>query len=452
MYHALLALAFAAAPPPIAKKTLDNGLEVIVVENHALPLVTIEIAVRNGSMTEPPEYNGLSHLYEHMFFKANQALPSQEQWLAKARSLGMSWNGTTNTERVNYFVTTTSDHFAPSMEFLRDAVVTPLFDPKELEKERVVVTGEIDRNESNPFYFLDHETQKRVFWKYPSRKDPLGNRETVLKTTVDQMKTIKERYYVPNNSALLVTGDVKADDVFAQAAKIYADWKKADDPFVKFPLVQHPPLPATSVVLVQQPVQTIVGALTWQGPSVKGKEIPFTYAADLFTFAEGYPASKMQQDLVDSGACVNAGIGWYTQQNVGPIAVNFEAAPDKADTCIKAIVAELPKMREAGYVTDDEIKNALLNAEIQDMQGREAPTELTHTLSFWWTTAGLDYYVNYIPNLRKVTRADFANYFDTYVEKKPYVLSVMVSPEMAKGGLDQKHFETLVGVKSGGAK
>src|ERR1043165_1544521 len=134
MYQALLALALAAAPPPIAKKTLDNGLEVIVVENHAQPLVTIEIAVRNGSMTEPPDYNGLSHLYEHMFFKANQKLPSQEQWLAKARSLGMSWNGTTDTERVNYFVTTTSDHFAPSMEFLRDAVVMPLFDPKELEK------------------------------------------------------------------------------------------------------------------------------------------------------------------------------------------------------------------------------------------------------------------------------------------------------------------------------
>jgi len=57
-------------------------MTVLVAESHALPLVTIEIAVRNGSMTESPEYSGLSHLYEHMFFKANAVIPSQEAYLA----------------------------------------------------------------------------------------------------------------------------------------------------------------------------------------------------------------------------------------------------------------------------------------------------------------------------------------------------------------------------------
>src|SRR5437762_8819094 len=91
--------AFAAAP--IESHTCANGLEVLVVEDHALPLVTVEIAAKNGSMTEPPEYNGLSHLYEHMFFKANKALPSQEAYLARIRELGIEFNGTTSTERVN---------------------------------------------------------------------------------------------------------------------------------------------------------------------------------------------------------------------------------------------------------------------------------------------------------------------------------------------------------------
>ena len=58
-----------AAPPKIQTHMCANGLEVLVVENHSVPLVTIEIAAKNGSMTEPPEYNGLSHLYEHMFFR-----------------------------------------------------------------------------------------------------------------------------------------------------------------------------------------------------------------------------------------------------------------------------------------------------------------------------------------------------------------------------------------------
>src|SRR5450631_3988671 len=83
------------ATPEYARRTLSNGLEVVVIENHLVPIVTIEICTKNGSFTEPPEYNGLSHLYEHMFFKANAVLTSQEAYMKRANELGMAWNGTT---------------------------------------------------------------------------------------------------------------------------------------------------------------------------------------------------------------------------------------------------------------------------------------------------------------------------------------------------------------------
>src|ERR1700722_4009683 len=79
----------AAAPPDYQLRQLENGLDVLVVEDHGLPLVTVEIGVRNGSMTESPEYNGLSHLYEHMFFKGNRVLPNQEAFLDRTRELGV---------------------------------------------------------------------------------------------------------------------------------------------------------------------------------------------------------------------------------------------------------------------------------------------------------------------------------------------------------------------------
>ena len=84
---------------------LKNGLEVLVIEDKTVPLITIEICVKNGSYTEDPEYNGLSHLYEHMFFKANKDLPSQEAFLERKNELGLDFNGTTSNERVNYFFT-----------------------------------------------------------------------------------------------------------------------------------------------------------------------------------------------------------------------------------------------------------------------------------------------------------------------------------------------------------
>ncbi|MEO8160899.1 MAG: pitrilysin family protein [Arenimonas sp.] len=438
-----------ASGPAIQQHTLANGLTVLVVEDHALPLMTVEIAAKNGSMTEPPAYSGLSHLYEHMFFKANASYPSQEAWMDRSQALGVLWNGTTSTERVNYFFTTTSDHGSEVMQFMQNAIVGPLFDPAELERERVVVTGEMDRAEANPFYFLQHAVDQRVWWQYPTRKDPLGKRSTVLGATPAMMRTIKDRYYVPNNSVLVVTGDVKAAEVFAQAESLYKDWPRAADPFVEFPLITHPPVPYTSVVLVQQPVQAPFVTFTWHGPSTVGANVELTYAADLLSFVLQKPSSKYQQALVDSGACVSAAApSWYTQSNTGPISIQAQAAPDKLDGCVKAILAELPKLREPGYLSDAELRDAAFQAEVAQALDRERPSQLAHTLTFWWTSAGLPYYQGYVANLRKVTRADITRYLDTYVLGKPFVFGAMVSPQMAsEQHLDQAHFEALVGGK-----
>src|SRR6195952_2853134 len=86
-------------------KQLPNGLQVLVIENNKVPLATIKNAVKNGSSTEDSVYNGLSPLFEHMFFKANRDYPTQAQFLKRTQELGAIWNGTTGTERVNYFFT-----------------------------------------------------------------------------------------------------------------------------------------------------------------------------------------------------------------------------------------------------------------------------------------------------------------------------------------------------------
>jgi zinc protease len=448
----LFATSAVAAPLPLQKHTCKNGLEVLVVESHAIPLVTIEIAAKNGSMTEPPEYNGLSHLYEHMFFKANAVIPNQEAYFARAQELGLSWNGTTGTERVNYFFTTTSDHYQPALTFMRDAIVTPVFNEKELERERVVVTGEMDRNEANPFYHFGQAVEKKVWFKYPTRKDPLGSRKTVLTATTDMMRTIQKRYYVPNNAVLVVAGDVDAKKVFADAEKLFADWKRAPDPFKKHPLVKHPALPKSDVVVVQQPVKTYTGQLVYHGPSTVGANVDLTYAADLLTLAISEPSSKFQKNLVESGACVSAGMSWYTQMNTGPITVSFEAAPDKIDGCVRAVVAELPKMREKGYITAEEMKNAGQSIEVQTIREREKLSAYAHTLTFWWTSAGLDYYLSYVQNVKKVTEADIGRYLDTYVLKKNFVFGSLVSPEMVKAGYDERRFQSLVGLAAKGPR
>src|SRR5688572_23379062 len=243
----------------LANRILANGLEVIDLEDHSIPLITIEIAARNGSFTEPPELNGLSHLYEHMFFKTNRAVANQEEYLRKIGQLGIAYNASTREEVVNYFFTTTSPNLRTAMQFMRDSIRYPLFDEREFERERQVVIGEFDRNESNPFFYLNKEMTSRMYSKYTSRKNPLGNRQTVSAATTAMMRLIQQRYYVPNNSALVVTGDVTAEDVFKLAQEFYGDWPRREkDPFVEFPLVEHPPLAKSEGGIITQPIQNVI--------------------------------------------------------------------------------------------------------------------------------------------------------------------------------------------------
>jgi zinc protease len=441
----LLAPALAIAEPAYQTRTLSNGLTVLVAEDPSSPLVTVEIGVRNGSMTESPEFNGLSHLYEHMFFKANAVLPNQEAYLARARELGLVWNGTTGTERVNYFFTTARERLPEALVFMRDAIVSPLFDPAELERERVVVTGELDRNESTPQYHFFHQVNEHVWWKYPSRKDPLGTRAAVLAATPEKMRTIQHRYYVPNNSILVVTGGVRAEDVFSRVEPMFAGWKpSARPPLEEFPLVRHPALRRPELVLVEQPVQTVSGQFVWHGPSTVGNDLAATYAADVQSVAVNRPDSRFQRALVDAGHCVRVQMTWSTQMNTGPSYVLFESTPERAKECIEAIQRELPKMSQPDYLTADELRDAVHRLTVDRALEREKPSDLAHQLTFWWSSAGLDYYQTYLDKAAQVTPADVSRYMRRYLLDRPYVLGVMVSPEMQKKGLDRTSLAKLV--------
>ena len=413
----------------LVNRVLANGLEIVVLEDHSVPLVTIELAVKNGSYTEPPELNGLSHLYEHMFFKANRAIANAEDYLQTIGQLGIAYNGSTREEVVNYYFTTTSPNLRTAMNFMRDAARYPLFDKGEFEREREVVIGEIDRNESNPFYYLNLEMNNRLFYKYPSRKTPLGNRQTVSTATTDMMRLIQGRYYVPNNSALVVTGDVVPEEVFKMAQEFYGDWPRREkDPFEEFPLVEHPPLAKSEGVVIKQPVQSVVVDIGWHGPSI-GKDNPATYAADVFSFILTQPNSRFQRALVDTGLVNGVGIGYYTQRNVGPITVLFQTTPDKARAATKAVYEEIAHFNDKDYFTDEQLESAKALLEADDLYSREKLSEYAHTLSFWWASTGIDYFRGYLANLRKTTRADISRYVTTYIQGKPHIGIALISDE-----------------------
>ena len=457
---------------PFVSKTLANGLEVIVLQDSSVPIVTVELAVRNGSFTESPEFHGLSHLYEHMFFKPNIAVqlhscetatglqrmtlassPQCTRALALKPKIGDTsylndasqvsfYNGTTREEIVNYFFNTTSPYLATAIRFINDSVRFPSFDAADFEAEKRVVIGEIDRHEANPYTYLDLTMKQKLFFKYPTRKDPKGTRESVGSSTIEKMKTIQARYYVPNNSALIVTGDAKPDEVFRLAEQIMGNWeRRATDPFKEFPLVEHPPLPKSEGIVIEKAADASEGGaeqgqnvfieVGWQGPSI-GKDDAATYAADVFSYIISQPDSRFQRKLVDSGLAATVGFGYYTQRNVGPINLLMVTRPENAKKALAATYAEVAAFTRPDYFTDEELESAKTILESNDLFEREKASEYAHTLGFWWSSTGIDYFRGYHAKLRAVTRADINRYIKTYIHGKNHVGIALASPEGKK--------------------
>src|SRR5438552_9533998 len=137
------------------------------------------------------------------------------------------------------------------------------------------------------------------------------------------MRLIQGLYYVPNNSALVITGDVQPADVYKMAQDLFGDWPRREkDPFVEFPLVEHPPLQKSEGNVIKQPVTNVLIEIGWQGPSI-GKDDAATYAADTFSFIMQQPDSRFQRNLVDTGLVYGVAIGYYIQCNVCSIYVVF---------------------------------------------------------------------------------------------------------------------------------
>jgi len=411
----------------------DNGLEVVVIENHKVPLATIEIAVKNGAYTEGPEYSGLSHLFEHMFFKANKDYPDQEKFLKRTQELGMIWNGTTGAERVNYFFTFDKDSLEAGLKFMNAAIRFPIYKEEDMQKERPVVDGEFQRAESDPYYQLWEATNKVLWGEHFSRKTAIGDHDIINTATPEKMMIIKDKYYVPNNSLLVICGDVSPDQAFAMARNIFGDWKPSDvDPHVKYPIPEFKPLEKTHFVIKEASIaETPLMLFYWQGPDYRNDSAG-TIAADVFSKILSLNSSKWTQALIDKGLATHASINYQTLKYVGPISIEVVPLPNKLKECYQEIMNQISQFVNDDYFSDAELAKAKEGLKRQQIRSTEKPSSLASQLTYWWCSTSLDYFADYFPALNKVTRQDIRNYVQKYIAGKPYVAGLIINSEMNK--------------------
>jgi len=295
------------------------------------------------------------------------------------------------------------------------------------------VLGEYDRAESSPWFRLDERIGRQLWGAFWSHKNTIGDRSVIQNVTPEQMRTIRDLYYVPNNSALIVAGEVRAEEIFRVAEEVFGSWPRGADPFTKAPVPPVPPLTKNLGVIVEEAVNAVTVQIQWHGPSAS-KDEAATFAADVYSDVLNQPTSRFQRNLVESGLWQGVVVNYYTLNHVGPITVSGQTSPERLRDALKALDAELAATLEPGYFTAEELEAVKANRAVTTAFGEERASENAHTIGFWWSVIGLDYHLSDINELAKQTHAQLQAYARRYIVGKPRITGVML-PEGAKARL-----------------
>src|SRR5579871_2019517 len=191
--------------------TLDNGLKILVREEHTAPLASVWCWYKVGSKDERPGQTGVSHWVEHMNFKGTTNIP-RDQVKGIIEQFGGSWNGYTWIDQTTYLETATKDALDRMLFIESERMANGLYHPDDCESERTVIISELHGGENDPDQFLDQEVVATAFKAHPYRHPTIGWLSDLETMTRDDLYGYYKRYYVPNNASLVIVGDVDTEE------------------------------------------------------------------------------------------------------------------------------------------------------------------------------------------------------------------------------------------------
>ena len=191
---------------------LDNGLTVLLEENHSAPVISQWIWYRVGSRNEVPGKTGISHWVEHMLFRGSERYPGLEGPEAISRS-GGTLNAGTSWDWTAFHETMPADRIAVAVDMEADRMENALFDPEDVETERTVILSELEGGEYGAGFCLETALLKMIFPNHPYGRKVIGEAEDVQRLTRDDLYSHYRNWYAPNNAVIAAAGNFEKDDM-----------------------------------------------------------------------------------------------------------------------------------------------------------------------------------------------------------------------------------------------
>lgn len=342
---------------PYEQFTLPNGLRVVVHTDRKAPIVAVNVWYHVGSKDETPGRTGFAHLFEHLMFQGSENY--RDEFFGPFERVGATdQNGTTNTDRTNYFqnVPTTALDMALWMESDRMGHFLGAVDQALLDEQRGVVQNEKRQGENQPYGVLREPLSKALFPKgHPYSWTTIGSMNDLNAASLEDVKGWFRRAYGPNNAVLVLAGDIDLATAKEKAAKYFGDIPAAPD--FKQPAVDVAPMKADSRLVLTDKVPQVSWNRVW---NVAQNGAPEEDDLDLFAqVLGGSGSSRLDRRLVHEEKLVDSiSASYYGQQLSGRFSVSAAIKQGVDPKKVEAIVDEELKKLLADGPTQAELDQA----------------------------------------------------------------------------------------------
>jgi len=208
------------------KKVLDNGLRVIVAPMENIEAMTLLVLVGVGSRQEIKKINGISHFLEHLFFKGTKSRPKPSQVHKELNKIGATYNAFTAKEETGFWVKSSAKDFDISLDIVSDILLEPLFDEKEIEKERGVILQEISMYEDDPRQKILWIIENVLYRNQPIGWDIPGTKETVNNIKRADIIRYESDNYLAKDMVVIVAGNIDKKTAFKKIEKVFSRIRK----------------------------------------------------------------------------------------------------------------------------------------------------------------------------------------------------------------------------------
>lgn len=421
--------------PKVQRATLSNGLKIMLVEYHQLPIVQFNLVVQTGAAADPADKAGLATLTLRMIdegTKTRTALQIAEE----LDFIGANLSTSTSYDGCFVGLLTLKEHLATAVDVYADVILNPTFPPKEFERVRKELLTALIQQRDQPAAVATNVFAKRLYGEnHPYGRPSEGTESSVSKITVDDLKSFYDTYVRPNNATLVVVGAVKLSELLPILERSLGAWKSKRVPEVNIPAPADRANAAVYLVDKPQAAQSQIRVGHFGLPRSTPDYFPVLV---MNTILGGGFNSRLNWNLREQkGYTYGTGSAFHFRKGAGPFTTMGGFHTNVTDSSVMEILKEIRRLRtEEVPAADLQFAKDFLTRSVP--RSFETPGQIAAQLSSL-VLYGLpdNYFDTYIQNIESVTAADVKRVAEKYLQPDAMLIAIVGDVAVIKSGLEK---------------